>query len=147
MAAEIKGKKVFKQLNYLKKLWKVIQRTPKQTVVFRNSMETKYLGYNSNLLKLLLFVFGFGSQAFICKFSRQNICSVTKVQAKGKAPIAPPVPPVLCMYYTMYKSVDWASKGRIISPFYWLFLFWTHGFLFFLQHTTSAFNFRDLLQR
>ena len=32
---------------------------------------------DSNLLKSLLVVFGFGSQAFVCKFSRQNICSVT----------------------------------------------------------------------
>ena len=31
-----------------------------------------------HLLKSLLVVFGFGSQAFICGFSRQNICSVTK---------------------------------------------------------------------
>ena len=31
---------------------------------------------DSNLLKSLLDVFGFGSQAFICGFSRQNICSV-----------------------------------------------------------------------
>ena len=31
---------------------------------------------DSYLLKLLLVVFGFGSQAFICEFSRQNICSV-----------------------------------------------------------------------
>ena len=31
---------------------------------------------DSNLLKSLLVVFGFGSQAFICEFSRQNICSV-----------------------------------------------------------------------
>ena len=31
---------------------------------------------DSNLLKSLLVVFGFGSQAFICGFSRQNICSV-----------------------------------------------------------------------
>jgi hypothetical protein len=28
-----------------------------------------------HLLKSLLVVFGFGSQAFICGFSRQNICS------------------------------------------------------------------------
>ena len=28
------------------------------------------------LLKSLLVVFGFGSQAFICGFGRQNICSV-----------------------------------------------------------------------
>ena len=27
------------------------------------------------LLKSLLVVFGFGSQAFVCGFSRQNICS------------------------------------------------------------------------
>ena len=33
------------------------------------------------LLKLLLVVFGFSSQAFVCGFSRQNICSVVK---KGK---------------------------------------------------------------
>ena len=31
---------------------------------------------DSNLLKSLLFVFGFGLQAFVCGFSRQNICSV-----------------------------------------------------------------------
>ena len=31
---------------------------------------------DSYLLKLLLVVFGFGLQAFICGFSRQNICSV-----------------------------------------------------------------------
>ena len=30
---------------------------------------------DSNLLKLLLVVFGFGSQTLICGFSRQNICS------------------------------------------------------------------------
>ena len=29
-----------------------------------------------HLLKSLLVVFGFGSQAFICEFSRQNICNV-----------------------------------------------------------------------
>ena len=29
-----------------------------------------------HLLKSLLAVFGFGSRAFICEFSRQNICSV-----------------------------------------------------------------------
>jgi hypothetical protein len=33
---------------------------------------------DSNLLKLLLVVLGFGSQTFICGFSRQNICSVTQ---------------------------------------------------------------------
>ena len=32
---------------------------------------------DSNLLKSLLVVFGFGSQTFICGFSRQNICSVS----------------------------------------------------------------------
>ena len=31
---------------------------------------------DSSLLKLLLVVFGFGSQTFVCGFSRQNICSV-----------------------------------------------------------------------
>ena len=34
---------------------------------------------DSNLLKLLLAVFGFGSQTFICGFSRQNICSVFQI--------------------------------------------------------------------
>ena len=29
-----------------------------------------------HLLKSLLVVFGFGLQAFVCDFSRQNICSV-----------------------------------------------------------------------
>ena len=29
-----------------------------------------------HLLKSLLVVFGFGLQAFVCGFSRQNICSV-----------------------------------------------------------------------
>ena len=31
-----------------------------------------------HLLKSLLVVFGLGLQAFICEFSRQNICSVFK---------------------------------------------------------------------
>ena len=35
---------------------------------------------DSYLLKLLLVVFGFGLQAFICDFSRQNICSVPYVR-------------------------------------------------------------------
>ena len=34
---------------------------------------------DSYLLKLMLVVFGFGLHAFICDFSRQNICSVTNV--------------------------------------------------------------------
>jgi hypothetical protein len=34
-----------------------------------------FLVTDSNLLKLLLVIFGFGSQTFICGFSRQNICS------------------------------------------------------------------------
>ena len=33
---------------------------------------------DSNLLKSLLVVFGFGLQVFICGFSRKNICSVHK---------------------------------------------------------------------
>ena len=36
----------------------------------------KFLVTDYNLLKSLLFAFGFGSQTFICGFSRQNICSV-----------------------------------------------------------------------
>jgi len=34
---------------------------------------------DSYLLKLLLVVFGFGLQAFVCDFSRQNICSVAEL--------------------------------------------------------------------
>ena len=37
---------------------------------------------DSYLLKLLLVVFGFGSQAFICGFSRQNINSVVQISVK-----------------------------------------------------------------
>ena len=33
---------------------------------------------DSNLLKSLLVGFGFGLQAFICGFCRQNICSVVQ---------------------------------------------------------------------
>ena len=33
---------------------------------------------DSNLLKSLLVVFGFDSQAFICGFIKQNICSVSR---------------------------------------------------------------------
>ena len=42
---------------------------------------------DSNLLKLLLVVFGFGSQTFICGFSRQNICSVHKARILRKKPL------------------------------------------------------------
>ena len=37
-----------------------------------------------HLLKSLLVVFGFGSQTFICGFSRQNICSVPMVHFKNE---------------------------------------------------------------
>ena len=37
---------------------------------------------DSYLLKLLLVVFGFGLQAFICDFSRQNICSAYVMKRK-----------------------------------------------------------------
>ena len=37
---------------------------------------------DSYLLKLLLVVFGFGLQAFVCDFSRQNICSEVKKVCK-----------------------------------------------------------------
>ena len=40
---------------------------------------------DSNLLKLLLVVFGFGSQAFVCEFSRQNICSVDHYIREAKS--------------------------------------------------------------
>ena len=39
---------------------------------------------DSNLLKSLLVVFGFGSQAFVCGFSRQNICSVAEAISRKK---------------------------------------------------------------
>ena len=35
---------------------------------------------DSYLLKLLIVVFGFGLQAFVCDFSRQNICSVVVIK-------------------------------------------------------------------
>ena len=38
------------------------------------------------LLKSLIVVFGFGSQAFICGFSRQNICSVGQNNFQNKIP-------------------------------------------------------------
>ena len=38
--------------------------------------EQNILVTDFNLLKSLLVVFGFGLQAFICDFSKQNICSV-----------------------------------------------------------------------
>ena len=38
---------------------------------------------DSNLLKSLLVVFGFGLQAFVCGFSRQNICSVNGKENLG----------------------------------------------------------------
>ena len=48
---------------------------------------------DSYLLKLLLVVFGFGSQAFICGFSRQNICSVTDLpEIEGPCLNTPPPP-------------------------------------------------------
>ena len=36
-----------------------------------------------HLLKSLLVVLGFGSQAFVCGFSRQNICSVVQTVRIG----------------------------------------------------------------
>ena len=47
-----------------------------------------------NLLKLLLVVFGFALQAFVCEFSRQNICSVPKSEWAMAQP-APLVPTAL----------------------------------------------------
>ena len=44
----------------------------------QNSLVTDFY-----LLKSLLVVLGFGSQAFICGFSRQNICSVFTCTALG----------------------------------------------------------------
>ena len=35
-----------------------------------------------HLLKSLLVVFGFGSQAFVCGFSRQNINSVSNIDKR-----------------------------------------------------------------
>ena len=35
---------------------------------------------DSDLLKLLLVVFGFGLQTFVCEFSRQNINSEVQIQ-------------------------------------------------------------------
>ena len=55
---------------------------------------------DSNLLKSLLVVFGFGSQAFICGFSRQNICSAFKYLYKINMIC---VTPSYC-YYNMYSK-------------------------------------------
>ena len=38
---------------------------------------------DSYLLKLLLVVLGFGLQAFVCDFSRQNICSASIAKLPG----------------------------------------------------------------
>ena len=40
------------------------------------------------LLKSLLVVFGFGLQAIICEFSRQNICSVAQVMLKQETSLS-----------------------------------------------------------
>ena len=40
---------------------------------------------DSYLLKLLLVALGFGSQTFICGFSRQNICSVLIILTNSMA--------------------------------------------------------------
>ena len=45
---------------------------------------------DSYLLKLLLVVFGFGLQAFVCDFRRQNICSVLSANFNEIWPLPPP---------------------------------------------------------
>ena len=52
-------------------------------------METNTLVTDSYLLKLLLVVFGFGLQAFVCDFSRQNICSVVLIGLVGQTNVFP----------------------------------------------------------
>ena len=46
---------------------------------------------DSNLLKSLLVVFGFGLQAFICGFSRQNNCSVVGLNDAKPIDMAQPI--------------------------------------------------------
>jgi hypothetical protein len=53
---------------------------------------------DSYLLKLLLVALGFGSQTFICGFSRQNICSVekrTEAERDNLLLLAPPDNPFI----------------------------------------------------
>ena len=58
------------------------------------------------LLKSLLVVFGFGSQAFICGFSRQNINSVVQVGSRSPA-----------MYSSLFEQLKRITAQR-----------WTWGF-------------------
>ena len=54
------------------------------------------------LLKSLLVVFGFGSQAFVCGFSRQNICSVSQfVYFWGK-----------CVYFSIF---EWSQHNISVN--------------------------------
>ena len=66
-----------------------------------------FLIKDSNLLKLMLVVFGFGSQTFICGFNRQNICSVV-VQYLG-----------FCVVKKIYKEQMislWSVLSTLSSP-------------------------------
>ena len=50
----------------------------KKIIYYKIACKQKFLITDFNLLKSLQVVFRFGSQAFICGFNRQNICSVNK---------------------------------------------------------------------
>ena len=65
---------------------------------------------DSCLLKLLLVAFGFGSQAFICGFSRQNICSVAEAR-EGKTDPTPMMNNVMVTHMTVvaHSNSIWAQ--------------------------------------
>ena len=67
------------------------------------------------LLKSLLLVFGFGSQAFVCGFSRQNICSVwfsilTKVMV-----IMQTVNDKGIVFHVIFVNWNWSTLDEISS--------------------------------
>ena len=67
-----------------------------------------------HLLKSLVVVFGFGSQAFICGFSRQNINSVDH-QTAGPSYCCPIVPPYHIEDCRIYKPLSILGMGWTIS--------------------------------
>ena len=66
-----------------------------------------------HLLKSLLFVFGFGSQAFVCGFSRQNICSAVNSGACRKIPLV-----TLIYVFVTYCLKDKLSIVQLLGTHY-----------------------------
>ena len=71
-----------------------------------------------HLLKSLLVVFGFGSQAFVCGFSRQNINSVINKQAKKLQQAKRP-------RLTIVQKNMWTLPTNLNSVFNF-YSYWTH---------------------